>query len=127
MARPKKARVICASPRYRQFFADTAKTAETLQLSADEYEVLRLHDLEGLNQAEVAAQMLISRTAVTALLSGAHAKVADALVNGKHLQFCDIGCTVCEIGIACPRSKKESCPKRQRCRGSCRCEKNCQS
>ena len=127
MARPKKARVICSTPRYRQFTPIVEEASEAVILDADEYEVLRLHDLEHLNQADVAAQMLISRPTVTMLLGSAHKKVADALVNGKPISIENGNCRVCEIGCACPPEKKNSCTKRQRCAASCRYEKECQS
>ena len=120
MARPKKARVICSTPRHRCFAPIVAAKSETVILQADEYEVLRLHDLEHLSQAEVAEQMLISRPTVTTLLSTAHEKVADALVNGKPIEIVDGNCEVCEIGCACPPDKKEQCTKKEHCAASCR-------
>ena len=125
MARPKKERVICSTPRHRQFAPIIEENVETVILEADEYEVLRLHDLEHLNQAEVAAQMLVSRPTVTMLLNSAHEKVADALVNGKPIDIADGNCSVCEIGCACPPEIKNSCTKRERCAASCRYEKEC--
>jgi predicted DNA-binding protein (UPF0251 family) len=120
MARPKKARVICSTPRHRCFAPIVDSKTETILLEADEYEVLRLHDLEHLSQADVAAQMLVSRPTVTMLLNSAHEKIADALVNGKPIEIVSGNCEVCEIGCACPEEKKNSCTKRQRCAASCR-------
>ena len=127
MARPKKARVICSTPRHHFFSPIVLDSDETVYMEADEYEVLRLHDLEHLSQAEVAAQMLISRPTVTMLLASAHEKMADALVNGKPIEIVSGNCEVCEIGCACPEEKKNSCTKRQRCAASCRYAKECQS
>ena len=127
MARPKKERVICSSPRYRYFCPMPDSLSESLLVQADEYEVLRLHDLEHLSQAEVAAQMLISRPTVASLLASAHQKLADAIVNGKAVSIEDCGCMVCEIGAACPAEKKAACEKRQRCGASCRAQKSCPS
>ena len=123
MARPKKARVICSAPRYRQFTPVVEENGDTVFLEADEYEVLRLHDLEHLSQAEVASQMLISRPTVTLLLGSAHEKVADALVNGRPLTVINSHCCVCEIGSTCPPHKKNQCSKRARCAASCRLER----
>ncbi len=127
MSRPKKARVICASPKHRLFFPNSSTQNATIRLHADEYEVLRLHDLEHLSQAEVAAQMLVSRTTVTMLLNTAHQKIANALVNGNPIEIADGNCCICEIGCACPPEKKESCTKRMRCAASCRHAQACQS
>ncbi len=126
MARPKKERVICAMPRTLCFCADNTPTEECVVLTLDEYEVIRLHNLEGLEQAQVAAQMLVSRPTVASLLNSAYRKVADALVNGKTLEIRGGSCRVCEIGTACPKEKKEGeCQKRHRCNASCRtcCDK----
>lgn len=121
MARPKKARVICASPKHRLFSPNGAKNTETVLLADDEYEVLRLHDLEHMTQSEVAQQMLIARTTVTLLLNTAHEKLADAIVNGKQILIGGGNCSVCKIGKACPKSNGTCCPKRHRCAASCRC------
>ena len=126
MARPKKARVICSTPRHLHFIPVVEKKDETVIMEADEYEVLRLHDLEHFSQAEVASQMLISRPTVTMLLNTAHEKMADVLVNGKSLQIAMGDCRVCEIGCACPPEKKDVCAKRHRCSASCRRERECQ-
>ena len=123
MARPKKARVICSTPRHHFFSPIVLDGGDTVMMEADEYEVLRLHDLEHLSQAEVAAQMLISRPTVTMLLSSAHEKMADALVNGKPISIQIGNCSVCEIGCACPPEKKNVCEKKQKCAASCRYEK----
>ena len=120
MARPKKERVICSSPRHRHFAPVACPSVDAIVMDADEYEVLRLHDLEHLTQSEVAAQMLVSRPTVTALLNSAHEKLADALVNGKPLQIQDGNCAVCEIGCACPPDVKQACSKKHRCGASCR-------
>ena len=122
MARPKKSRVICSSPRHRNFAPVVCASAEAIVMNADDYEVLRLHDLEHLTQSEVAEQMLVSRPTVTSLLCSAHEKLADALVNGKALQIEEGDCAVCEIGSACPPEVKEQCNKKCRCRASCRYE-----
>jgi len=122
MARPKKERVICSSPRFRHFAPVACASVDAIVMNADEYEVLRLHDLEHLTQSEVAAQMLVSRPTVTQLLNSAHEKLAGALVNGKPLHIQDGCCSVCEIGTACPAEVKETCDKKCRCRASCRLE-----
>ena len=120
MARPKKARVICSSPRHMHFIPVDQQTVETVLLENDEYEVIRLHDLEHMTQTEVANQMLVSRPTVTLLLNAAHQKMADALVNGKALVIEGGNCEICEIGCACPKEKGDECPKKHRCAASCR-------
>ncbi|MBR2722556.1 MAG: DUF134 domain-containing protein [Clostridia bacterium] len=121
MARPKKERVICALPRTTRFRAESTESEEYVVLTLDEYEVIRLHSLEHLEQAQIASQMLVSRPTVAALLASAHQKLADALVNGKSIEISGGTCRVCEIGLACPKEKcAEDCRKRHRCKASCR-------
>jgi len=51
----------------------------------DEFEAIRLTDLEGLYQADAAEKMNISRQTLGRILESAHKKIADALVHGKAL------------------------------------------
>ena len=120
MARPKKARVICSRPKYNRFTPVGVRSSDTVTLEYDEYEVLRLHDLEHLTQSEVARQMLVSRPTVTLLLNAAHEKITDALVNGKAISIEGGNCSVCEIGCACPKEKGDECPAKHRCAAACR-------
>ena len=83
MARTKKTRTICALPRFRRFSPTDFQPTETVRLTFDEYEVLRLHDLERFTQEEAAEQMQVSRPTVTEMLNSAHQKIADAVTNGK--------------------------------------------
>ena len=121
MARPQKERVICSAPKYLFFSPQKSIQGETVVLTLDEYEVIRLHDLEHLPHADIAAQMLVSRPTVTALLNTAHEKLADAIVNGKGLAIKGGNCRVCEIGAACPLEKESGCcEKKHHCCASCR-------
>ena len=58
---------------------------EEVTLTVDEFEAIRLTDLEGLYQADAAESMNISRQTLGRILESAHKKIADALVNGKAL------------------------------------------
>lgn len=72
-------------PRISRFYPDGLASGDAIDMTVDELEVLRLCDLEGLNQEAVAQHMGIARATVTAICSRAHRKVADALVNGRAL------------------------------------------
>lgn len=72
-------------PEYRGFTPDGLASGDAIDMTVDELEVLRLCDLEGLNQEAVAQQMGIARATVAAICSRAHRKVANALVNGRAL------------------------------------------
>ena len=54
-------------------------------MTLDEYEAIRLMDLENLQQEQAAAQMGVARTTVQLIYNNARRKLADCLVNGKRL------------------------------------------
>ncbi len=85
MPRPTRCRMIGQLPMYRSFSPDDTEPKSTVNMTVDEYEVLRLLDNLGLEQEECANQMNISRTTVTAIYISARKKIADALVNGKRI------------------------------------------
>ena len=120
MARTKKPRTICAKPTFCRFVPADASAQDSVCLAFDEYEVLRLHDLEHLTQEDAARQMQVSRPTVAEMLSSAHEKIADALVNGKQIRLVQQGCEVCAIGKACPKAESGDCDKHRACGASCR-------
>ena len=85
MARPTRCRRIERLPEYRSFSPDDVNAAESVCMTVDEFETLRLLDDEGLTQEGCAERMNIARTTVTAIYDSARRKVADALVHGKRL------------------------------------------
>ena len=85
MSRRARCRKIERIPIYRSFSPDDADVSESVRMTVDEYEALRLLDDEGLIQEDCADRMNVSRTTVTAIYNSARKKVADALVHGKRL------------------------------------------
>ena len=65
MARPRRCRRICEEPHYDSFSPSGIAAAEAVHLTVDEYEVLRLIDLEKLTHEQCAAQIGVSRATVT--------------------------------------------------------------
>jgi predicted DNA-binding protein (UPF0251 family) len=60
---------------------------ESVDLSVDEFEAIRLKDLEGLEQTAAADSMRISQPTFHRVIEAARRKVADALVNGKAIRI----------------------------------------
>jgi predicted DNA-binding protein (UPF0251 family) len=56
-------------------------------MTLDEFEAIRLADLDGLYQESAAAQMGVSRPTFSRIAAEAHRKVADAIVHGKALRI----------------------------------------
>jgi len=56
-------------------------------MSIEEYETIRLIDLQGFMQEEAAEQMNIARTTVQRIYNDARKKLSESLVNGKILRI----------------------------------------
>jgi len=56
-------------------------------LSVEEFEAVRLKDLEGFDQSECAAMMEISQPTFHRLVTSARRKIADALTHGKTIKI----------------------------------------
>ena len=96
MARPSRCRKICLEPAYDNFRPDGIPASETVNMTLDEYEVMRLIDLENCTHAECARQMGISRTTVTEIYENVRYKLADSVVNGKPLYISGGNYTICD-------------------------------
>lgn len=74
-------------PNYRAFGPLKGPINGEVILSVEEYETIRLIDLEGLEQKECAERMGVARSTVQRMYSHAKTKVADSLANGKVLKI----------------------------------------
>ena len=72
-------------PVYRSFSPDDITADESVRMTVDEYEAVRLLNAEGLTQEACADRMNVARTTVTAIYDSARKKIADAIVHGKRL------------------------------------------
>lgn len=106
MARPTKWRKIEHIPAVPYFVPSEIdlEGVETNILLIEEIEAIRLKDLEGLEQAECAERMEVSRPTFQRILLSAREKIADGLINGKSLHInggnytrniCNVTCENC--------------------------------
>ena len=117
MPRPCKRRRICGLPSCRHFGPKDISTADVqpIIMTLDEFETIRLIDLEGLKQEECAEQMKIARTTAQAVYNSARSKLAECLINGKELtiaggnyELCDGTALGCMCGCRCRRQFKDN-------------------
>lgn len=85
MPRPKRCRRICEVPKNDCFYPMVDNGLEEISLTLDEYEVIRLVDLEGYSHLECAKQMDISRSTVQEIYESARGKIASFIVYGRKL------------------------------------------
>ena len=80
------------------------KAGTGITLHPEEIELIRLIDLEGLEQEEAAVRLGVSRKTAWRDLHEARKKIADALVNGKGIEMA--GCRRAAEGRCphCPRA-----------------------
>ncbi len=87
MPRPMKWRKVCCLPNSNRFgpLDSTLENNNIVNMTVDEYETIRLIDLEGLSQEECAIQMNVARTTIQGIYSDARKKLAESLINEKML------------------------------------------
>lgn len=89
MPRPRKWRKVCCLPESNRFgpLNTSIHREHFVTMTIDEYETIRLIDLEGFTQEECASKMNIARTTVQGIYNDARKKLAESLVNGKVLRI----------------------------------------
>jgi len=110
MPRPRKWRNVCCLPKNSRFGPIGGQELDNniVNMTIDEYETIRLIDLQGLTQEESAEQMNVARTTVQWIYNEARKKIADSLVNGKILLIDGGEYRLCE-------GNNGFCGKRRRC------------
>lgn len=63
------------------------QNGDTIIMSVEEYETIRLIDMENLTQGECAEKMDVARATVQRLYNDARNKIAASLVNGNNLKI----------------------------------------
>ncbi len=109
MPRPFKKRRVCALPGCRRFGPWEGRAENFVAMTVDEFECIRLIDLNAMTQEECAERMGVARTTVQAIYAKARRKLADCLINGKELivdggdyVLCDRAGENCCPGCRCP-------------------------
>ncbi|NCO96509.1 MAG: hypothetical protein COY38_01690 [Candidatus Aenigmarchaeota archaeon CG_4_10_14_0_8_um_filter_37_24] len=89
MSRPRLCRRVRLKPNITYFKPAGVRMVDLQEtvLAVDEYEAVRLKDLEGLEQEEAAKKMNISQPTFHRLVLSARKKIADALINGKAIRI----------------------------------------
>ena len=89
MVRPIKSRKVNFDPKINYFKprATPLSSLEEVNLTVDELEAIRLHDLGDCNQSKCAQKMKISSSTFQRILVSAHKKIAEALIKGKAIKI----------------------------------------
>jgi predicted DNA-binding protein (UPF0251 family) len=89
MARPRHCRRVGCLPGSKYFKPRgiPLSSLDEVILTVDEFEAVRLADLESLYQEQAAEKMNVSRQTFGRIIESAHKKVAEALVKGKALKI----------------------------------------
>lgn len=98
--RPKKTRWVKCHPGERCFRPLTDSGSGELEgvcITIDEFEAVRLADLEEMKQEDAARLMGVSRPTFSRIIAAAHRKIADGLVNIKSLKI-EGGCCIVRKG-----------------------------
>ena len=78
-------RIVCKEPDVKVFIPQQNDNSEMLIMTVDEYESIRLIDLEGFSQEECANKLGVARTTAQLIYNNARGKIPKALVLGKGL------------------------------------------
>lgn len=87
MPRPKNNRIVYQPPIFTKFkpMGVKGRDLDTVCLSLDEFEAIRLADSLGMFHEEASEKMQISRSTFSRLIDKARGKVSEMLINGKKL------------------------------------------
>lgn len=89
MPRPRKWKRVCCLPESNLYgpLNGPSIDSQIIIMTVEEYETIRLIDLEGLTQEECAERMQVARATVQKIYNDARNKLAESLVNGNILKI----------------------------------------
>jgi predicted DNA-binding protein (UPF0251 family) len=89
MPRPRRCRRVWFEPNVTYFKPAGVRMIDLEEsiLTVDEFEAVRLKDLEGLDEGTASKKMNISQPTFNRLVSSARKKIADAIVHGKAIKI----------------------------------------
>lgn len=114
MPRPCKRRRVCGRPVYTCFGPlgqGRSLGGTSVSMTLDEYECIRLMDLEGLTQEQCAAQMEVARTTVQSIYQSARKKLALCLAKGLELRIGGGNYVFCREREKCCRRHCQGMPE----------------
>lgn len=142
MPRPTKWRKISFVPEHTLFkpCGVPKSKLDTITLKIEELEAMRLKDIEGLNQAECAELMSVSRQTFQNIIDSARKKVAISLTEGKGIEIsggkytyniCEYVCNDCGQAFEINFEAEHVCPICKSDQVICKrkaefCKNNCQ-
>ena len=121
LPRPRKWRKVCCLPNTNRFgpLNGCVSPDDVIQMTVDEYETIRLIDLEEMNQEDCASHMNVARTTVQGIYNEARRKLALSLVEGRVLfieggdyHLCDGQSNCCRQG-GCQKERMQQLAQRQ--------------
>jgi len=89
MTRPRLCRRVKFNPAITYFKPQGVplRFLEAVELTREEVEALRLKNINNLEQIDCARQMKTSQSTFQRILTSAHRKIAEALINGKAIKI----------------------------------------
>lgn len=88
MPRPRKHKRVCSLPLNNEFLPKNVdNSSETIFMSIEEFECIRLIDLQGMDQNQCSEFMGVARSTIQRMYDSARKKVAQCLVEGKILKI----------------------------------------
>lgn len=117
MPRPRKWRKVCCLPQSTLYGPLNGKnfSDQIIIMTVDEYESIRLIDLERLTQEECAERMNVARATVQKIYTDARTKIAESLVNGNLIKIEGGDYELYdddETSYCCNRCKKSRCMRK---------------